>query len=185
MLQQGGQRALKLTLIAFAVVCFVALSVLIGSQPVQMASIQRWTQTTSYPLDIAIRSAVVHDDVIYVVGGSPELGQAEARGFSAKIRIDGSLEPWQPISSLPIGIYLHALVASDTHLYLIGGWTGTSTRDEVLSAPFNGDGTIGSWATVADYPTLPEGITLHDAVAVNGILYVVGGRNGFDPLDRV
>ncbi len=185
MLQLGGRRAFKLTLIAFAILCLGLLTILAGNAPAQMASIQQWTKTTDYPLSLAVHSAIVHDNHIFVIGGSPTAGVAEARGFSAKINVDGSLEAWMPLTSLPGGLYLHAVAKSATHLYVIGGWNGSDTRYDVLSAPFMTDGAIGEWSKVGEYPTFPEGVTLHDAVAVGNTLYVTGGRNGFDSLDRV
>ena len=167
-------RALKLFIGALTFLCFGTLIVLTTSAPGQTAAIQQWTPTTSFPVGIANREAVVHGDYIYVVGGKvANTNQATNIVRSAKIdSLSGGLSAWQTTTALPDPLYLHAVTASDTHLYVIGGWDGNRNRNEVYRAAFQADGKLGGWQQLGDFPRI---VDLHDAVIVNNRIYVSGG----------
>ncbi len=147
----------------------------------QAAEIQDWTDLTDtpYPFDVASAEAVFHDGRIYVFGGKNPLENNEASNkvYAATVAADGTLGTWQEMRNLDKAVYLHAVVATDTHVYVIGG---ISRKDEgtvneysqVWYAAWEDDGTLGAWDTTTEYP---NSIQLHEAEIVNGRIYVMGG----------
>jgi hypothetical protein len=67
------------------------------------------------------------------------------------------------------------MIASNGFLYLFGGTTGTS-QSGVYSAPFNADGTIGSWSAQTSLTTAVSG---HSTFVANGYFYHIGGADYF------
>lgn len=65
-------------------------------------------------------------------------------------------------------------VAYANNLYIMGGYTGSVYLSDVQFAKIASDGTVGAWT----YSTsLPEPIRQADGFAVNGYMYLVGGRS--------
>jgi len=134
-----------------------------------------WTATAALPDGLALRNAVTHGDFLYVVGGKGINDNPLATIRGARIKPDGGLEPWAVMGQLPQALYLHAAVVAQDALYVMGGWDGSKTRTEVWRATFQANGMVGNWTVM---PAYPLALDLHDAVYLNGRLYVVGGWNG-------
>lgn len=97
-----------------------------------------------------------------------------ANGFNVLWSGDGSLEPWQVVSSMTTKRYAFATVVANGYIYALGG-NPTSTSDylsTVERAAVNADGTLGSWQIVN---SMTIGRQYLAAVAVNGYLYAIGG----------
>ncbi len=93
----------------------------------------------------------------------------------------GPLEQWKTTTPLLITRYLHASVAANGYLYVLGGtncdYSGNgSLLNDVLYASINSDGTIGQWNT--SNSSLPYAIKSHASVVSNGYIYVIGGTTG-------
>ncbi|QQR90610.1 MAG: hypothetical protein IPJ88_02375 [Myxococcales bacterium] len=85
---------------------------------------------------------------------------------------------------MPVGLENHAMVASDSHAYILGGLRqytdgdniDQSARsilsDKVYAAPIGNDGVLGEWETLRPLP-LP--LQQHSAVVLNGYIFVFGG----------
>lgn len=144
-----------------------------------------WFAATSLPQLLASRVAVVKGDTLFVIGGKTPSDKPSAEVYTAQLQTDGSLNNWGNTTPLPVPVYLHAAVATATHLYVIGGWDASRsdccTRADVWRAPFTGNG-LGAWEKINDYPIA---LDLHDATIVNNRLYVVGGWNGKAALSKV
>ena len=152
------------------------------------ASIEQWTSAGTYTTAIANRNVVSDNRYLYAVGGKTSNGVAQDAVRSAKINTNGTLGPWTATSSLPKGLYLHATAISDDHIYVVGGWDGSTTHFEIWRSALTDNGELGAWQQMRDYPIAaadPRGITLHEAVIVGERLYVMGGRDGFDPVSHV
>lgn len=158
---------------ALAALLIGTLVVLTLASPSLTQPVTEWTETTNYPLEIANRGAIVHDGYLYNVGGRlASAKSAQAFTASAKINSDGSLGAWTSQTPLPLGIYLHAVVASDTHLYVIGGWDNDNRLKDVYRAVFQPNGGLGNWFQIS---TLPVAISLHQAAIVDDNIFVTGG----------
>jgi uncharacterized repeat protein (TIGR01451 family) len=171
-----------------AVVMMLLASAILGlSASIVLSSphyvkIDGWTPTTPLPQALADRNALVRGDYLYFIGGKSPSDSPVATIYSARIQAGGQLSAWNIAGQLPVAVYLHATAATETDLYVIGGWDGSKTRAEVWRAAFGANGTLGAFVKVGDYPTA---LDLHDAVIVQNRLYVVGGWTGNDPLNTV
>ncbi len=144
-----------------------------------------WFAAAPLPQLLASRVAVVKGDILFVIGGKTPSDKPSAEVYTAQLQADGSLNSWGSTTPLPVPVYLHAAVATATHLYVIGGWDASRsdccTRADVWRAPFAGNG-VGAWEKINDYPIA---LDLHDATIVNNRIYVVGGWNGKAALSKV
>jgi len=68
----------------------------------------------------------------------------------------------------------HTSVAYNGYVYVLGGTTdgGVTGLNDVQYAPFNPDGSLGTWQSTTSFNT---GRDRHASVAYNGHLYVIGG----------
>ncbi len=66
-------------------------------------------------------------------------------------------------------------VAHNGYLYVLGGRNGSSYLNTVQFAPLNTDGTVGAWVAGPNFTT---GRSVFSATAMNGYMYILGGRNG-------
>jgi uncharacterized repeat protein (TIGR01451 family) len=165
----------------------LAIATLIFSASVVLSSphsipIDRWIPTTALPEALANRNAVVRGEYLYFVAGKSPSDSPVATIYSARIQSGGGLSNWSVAGQLPVALYLHAIAATETDLYVIGGWDGSQTRAEVWRAPFAANGIIGAFVQVGNYPVA---LDLHDAVIVQNRLYVVGGWTGTAALNTV
>lgn len=170
--------------------CFALWSAIaVRSAPLAM-DIGSWSSTTAYPQTIASRNMVARQGYLYVIGGQNASRTSVSTVRMTRIRTDGSLDPWTNSTSLPRPLYLHSVSATDSYIYVVGGWDGSASdtnsvhlRREVLRAPLLSSGGLGPWEELAN--SFPRSIDLHDSVIVNNRLYVLGGWNGSDALSDV
>lgn len=143
--------------------------------PSRAVPITQWNNTTALPEGLASGTTVTYGDFIYVIGGKNNSETGVTAIYGARIKTDGGLDNWAIVGQLPLPLYLHATVVAGDGLFVIGGWDGQGTRTEVWRAPFLSDGRVGGWVAMPAYPTT---LDLHDAVVLNGRIYVIGGWNG-------
>ena len=145
------------------------------------APINNWVAAAPLPELLANRDAVVQGDNLYIVGGKNTSEKPSAEVYTAQVQEDGSLANWTSTTRLPTPVYLQATVATQSHIYVIGGWDGSQTRSEVWRAAFTGGG-VGAWEKISSYP---NALDLHAAVLINNRIYVVGGWSGTTGLRKV
>jgi hypothetical protein len=124
---------------------------------------------------------LVHDGVLYAVGGygsSPtykttvEYSVLDANGLPGAFVGLGELPGIQVSTTLPL--LTPALCADETHLFVVGGTLSSgSPSDLVLSAPIQGDGSLGEFTHVTKLST-PLGAT--KCLVHEGRIYVFGGQ---------
>ena len=145
------------------------------------APINNWVGAAPLPELLANRDAVVQGDTLYIVGGKNTSEKPSAEVYTAQVQEDGSLANWTSTTRLPTPVYLQATVATQSHIYVIGGWDGSQTRSEVWRAAFTSGG-VGAWEKISNYP---NALDLHAAVLINNRIYVVGGWSGTSGLRKV
>lgn len=137
------------------------------------APITNWTPDTALIQERASVGVVAQaDSWIYVVGGRDATGKAVDDVLRANIRTDGSLGAWESLGPLPVRLYLHTVVASGSHVYVLGGYDDVNYRREVWRSQMTSDGALTSWQRDRD---LPSAVTLHAATEANNRIYVSGG----------
>lgn len=174
----------KATLALAAAVGAILLLSAIGAVALPaFAPITNWTPDTALSQQRASMGVVAQaDQWIYVVGGRDAMGQAVDDVWRAEIRPTGALGAWESLGPLPVRLYLHAVVASGSHIYVLGGYDDVNYRREVWRSQINSDGALTSWQRDWD---LPSAVTLHAAVEANGRIYVSGGDTPQGRTNRV
>ncbi|MBI5241471.1 MAG: hypothetical protein HY926_13445 [Elusimicrobia bacterium] len=145
-------------------------------------TVSPWASAAPLPEPAFFMGAAVWDGTIYVTGGW-DAQWLLSSAYSADIRPDGSLAPWQTRRSLPQGVYTHAAVSNGT-LYLLGGAVenGTLIHNLVYHARINADKSLGEWGTTSP---LPQPLSNHAAVTAGGRIIVAGGWTGPYATDAV
>jgi uncharacterized repeat protein (TIGR01451 family) len=158
---------------AFLAVCLCASAS--SARPV--ADVQEWQPVRDLPEALASHGAIIRGDYLYIVGGRTGDGLPTERVCAAKILRDGSLDTCKGVSALPYPLYFHAVVASLSHLYVLGGWDEQEFHKEVWRAQLLDNGNIGPWLKDRDLDDNRK-LVLHDAVLIHDTyLYVIGGQN--------
>jgi hypothetical protein len=150
-----------------------------------------WTLTTALPEAVSGHKAVfasvtdgagITNNYAYVSGGSNAAGTLNAQMLSGKINADGTVTEWKSTTALPAARAFHATVAATPfnskaggsgYLYILGGLnTEGAPVSSVSMAPFNPDGTVGTWTTSKP---LPQPLHSAGVVIFRSTIYVAGG----------
>jgi len=124
------------------------------------------------PQPRARASAAATSTHIFVIGGDNE-GVGVLPVLSARIGLQGSLDPWITVGMLPEPRSHGCAVAVADVIYFIGGETVQRSRsDRVWRFRTKPDGSI----TIDEMPALQGPLSLHSCVAANGRVHVLGGR---------
>jgi N-acetylneuraminic acid mutarotase len=150
----------------------------VGSAPLSPdGGIGTWKSERPLPGKRAFATSVVHNGFLYVIGGwdnGVSCAFSCSDVFVAPIGADGTLGTFTTTTSLPAGRKYHASTLYNGRLYVLGGDVSIiGQQNDVLVAPFNADGTLGSWSTTTPFAG-PR--TNHASVVYNGFLYVLGGH---------
>ncbi len=120
-------------------------------------------------------------DYLYVAGGTSDVCQDPGFAMACKtierthINLDGTLEPWQVIST-EVGYYADlAAVAYGGNLYLVGGYTpGVNANSRVYRLSIQSNGSLG---THINEPVMTMPRSYFPAFVARGYLYAIGGIN--------
>lgn len=147
--------------------------------------VQAWAPTTAALPDArAGQSAFVHNDVLFVVGGSSALFTPTTSIVSSALNTDGSPVGFTANRALPVSMHGQASIAHSGFLYVVGGEeAGTGSPHLTVDvAVIGAGGALGPWNTAA---TLPSGAgrIWHSLSVWKNWLYLVGGSaSGASPL---
>lgn len=133
-----------------------------------------WQPRTNLPRPLSNVQAVVLKNLVYVPGGTTTGGALSAEVLS----YDPVADSWGQAPSLPAPRAAYALAASDSILFLLGGWDGTQITTTVSMY----DPAVRRWR---DGPPLPAPRALASAAILNGRLFLVGGFDGAQPQPTV
>jgi hypothetical protein len=125
-------------------------------------------------------TSIVYNGYVYIMGGHDTGSNYLADTLYAPINSNGTLGSWATTSTFAgvgSGARMDAAsVVYNGYVYIIGGRTGGIFSD-VLYAPVNSNGTLGTWAPTSSM----SAFGFRDApasVAYNGYVYVFGGNDG-------
>jgi hypothetical protein len=148
-----------------------------------------WTTTTPMPDSYQGHALVYSSDRLFHTGGISQNGGIldGVKVFSAPASDAGVVGAWTAGAPLPEAVYYHAGAAVNGHLYVLGGYHYTDADGMVVSnvvyrAKVGADGGVGSWQTAT---ALPEPVFFPSAAVWNGRIYVTGGWNGSNLVNRV
>ncbi len=144
--------------------------------PAGGGDVTTWTATTSLPAARTKFGAAVWNNRIYVVGGLDGSAAATSTVYvSSQQNSGGAISSWSTAStSFNVARSGPAVVAYANNLYVFGGYDGSNyLSDAQFSKISTADGTAGSWTYTN---SLPMALSQGDAFAVNGYIYILGGR---------
>lgn len=114
---------------------------------------------------------------LYVVGGLSAGGSPTAQTsvyYSSQQNSGGDISSWSTGTSIPVARYGAGVVAYANNLYVMGGNDGTNYLSDTQFAKIDSsNGSISSWTYSK---SLPIQLAQADAFAVNGYMYLIGGR---------
>lgn len=122
--------------------------------------------------------AAVWNNRIYITGGVDETATRSNHVYiSPDLSAGGDIpsNSWTGGSGSGFNVARegHTAITYANNLYILGGYTGSVYLSDVQFTKINSDGSLGSWT----YSTnLPFGLRQADGFAVNGYLYLFGGR---------
>jgi len=184
----SGRRAGPAILGALTIVLF-ALALLKPGPSAGAGSLAlspRWNEVPMpEPLEShrAVAVQVGGSEFIYVLGGKGTGSAVSNRVYSARLKSGGFPDSWTQTRSIyhTAGLQEPAAVAVGSRIYVLGGRQSSwGTFNSVYCAEPDAAGDISDWMSVSPMPT---GLTLHAAVAVEDVVFVIGGysrqRKGF------
>ena len=135
-------------------------------------STDSWTAKAPMPAAVSGAASAVINGRLYVAGGGSS-SPAQPGPFNTLYSYDPATDTWTTLASMPTPEAGAAAAAINGQLYVVGG----ISQAGVINNPRNAvlqvyDPTTNTWATKASMPTARGGA---EAVAINGLLYVVGG----------
>lgn len=144
-----------------------------------------WTLLpTRLPQPLSGASAVLFHGRVYLAGGNDVAGAPVASVYSARIRADGTLDPWITLPDLPAKVAFHQLVTSAGYLYVLGGdgasvdpitnVAASSEQSAIYASPIQiRSGALAAW-TVNPNP-LGKAREKFSATVAGPLLLVSGG----------
>lgn len=135
-------------------------------------SLSAWEAVASMTTPRWRPGAVVVGNYIYVLGGSSTGGGPLDSVERAQVNPDGSLGPWQAMTSMTTQRHEPAAVAAGGYIYVLGGSNSSGFLNSVERAKVNHDGSLGSWQMASSMITARRGLA---AVSVGGYVYALGG----------
>ncbi|HAF94741.1 MAG TPA: hypothetical protein DER10_04040 [Elusimicrobia bacterium] len=169
----NSKRGLKIATAALMTVLVIAAG---------RSSFAQFSEITPLPQGLLAHSAVVINNMVYVAGGVGDTGGVLGKGgflndvyYCAGINADGTLGEWKVASSMPevLGLGMHASVAYDSQIYVLGGTNMFGARNRVYRSAINADGALAGWVVSTPLPN--AGLMAHDAVIAGGRIYALGG----------
>ncbi len=155
-------------------------------------TLANWTTTSSFTgKGNGARDAhtsVAYNGYMYIMGGTTDTWNGI--GFSdvlyASINSDGTLATWTTTSYFGNagsgGRNIHCSIAYNGYMYIVGGNNASFDAayfSDVLYAPINSNGTLGTWAATSYFGNAGSGgRNMHCSAAYNGYMYIMGGWNG-------
>jgi hypothetical protein len=148
-----------------------------------------WTTTQPIgggsPVNRRGASVVNANGFVYVIGGVDAAGTVQSTVYYAKLNTDGTIPSsgsgvWATTNAVVSGgtqerAYASAVV-SNGNIYLFGGTNTSTSQAGVYSAPFNGDGSLGTWSTQTSLWSASQS---QGVVTANGYFYHIGGYYAF------
>ena len=135
--------------------------------------------TAQLPDNVLRASAVTNNGYLYVIAGT---GTNNARNtvLYAQIGANGAPGQWTTLTAPWTARRDQAAAAAGGYLYVMGGCSDnnhppTSELPDVWKAPFNTDGSLGTWATTSAFANPRRSMI---AVASGAYLYAFGGARG-------
>ena len=131
-------------------------------------------------------SLAINKDNLYIIGGkSRDESEYLPTVDVKKVRlIDGGKlgEPVITDTPLPKPLFYADTIDTSTHIYLLGGDTGSETSDDIYMNNKKEDGNLSDWYKAGK---LPYPVSDFKAIQIDKFIYIIGGFNGSDSINKV
>ncbi|MBV5347156.1 hypothetical protein JZU46_02920 [bacterium] len=144
----------------------------------QSGDITGWVAASSNPataVSWTTTQTLVTKNRVYILGGTNG-STYYSNVYTAVINSDGTLGTWSAGTALPGTLARSSLVVTINRAYLCGGWYNGGGTSQVLTAPINSDGTLGTWTVSAN--SLPGSFYASYPIITKNRVYLCGGSNG-------
>ncbi|MEO6513662.1 MAG: hypothetical protein ABIR37_03165 [Candidatus Saccharimonadales bacterium] len=138
-----------------------------------------WCTTQSVTTSRGGEAYASYRGSLYVIGGQTATSTVAATAYSAEINNGGMGKVVSTNAGTALASTRESLatVAYKGYLYVLGGSSSAAVSADVLYAPINTNGALGSWLSTTSFTIARRDL---DAVAYNGYMYVLGGNDGSD-----
>jgi len=130
------------------------------------------------PFPLTNHQAKVFGNYLVVTGGRDRLGKPVAQVLVARIKGNGSIDPWKVEEPLSAPLSGHAMDSLNGYAYMTGGMRKTGNQETISAMTWmcqiSKEGYPGKWRRSTD---MPEGLFAHCMVASGNSLYVIGGSS--------
>lgn len=135
-----------------------------------------WSGTTSLPVGYEGHATLASNGTLYVIGGNDGgVGYYNTTRYATINPADGTIGAWSAGTTMTTPRAWHGLVAWNGFMYALGGFDGSVYLNSVEVAAINpADGSLSAWSTTTAFAGIRG---QHAAVAHNGFIYVIGGRD--------
>lgn len=147
----------------------------VASAPINAdGTLGSWTSGTPLPANRFGVCVVTTKNMVHVIGGHSGVGMVRTV-YTAPIDSDGILGSWTTGTNIPSNTCYASAVVVRNRVYLLGsGYNNADAVSQVLTAPINSDGTLGTWATGT---SLPGGLFQSSCFITQQRIYMVAGRS--------
>ncbi|WP_322001747.1 Kelch repeat-containing protein [Marinobacter alexandrii] len=152
-------------------VCLTGAMLFSGTVPAQ----PNWSDAAPLPSPRQEIYATTHNGMAYTAGGLAERASAVRNEFNA---FDPQANRWLKLARLPTARHHITLSALGGAIYALGGFSGEFPNWKPESSAYAYDLKTGKWTKI---PALPVARGEHVSAAVDGKIYVIGGRVGGTP----
>jgi len=138
-----------------------------------------WGKSANIPSGRYTFASALNGDYLYVIGGisgttnHPDVYIATLN--PAAVLPTGAVATWATTTALPSDKRTLAATYDSGYLYVFGGRSDSTDSAEVLSAPVDAQGNVGSWS---QQTALPETLRCPLGVSSGHYMYVIGGKHG-------
>ncbi|HSX34997.1 MAG TPA: carbohydrate binding domain-containing protein [Candidatus Saccharimonadales bacterium] len=123
------------------------------------------------PTSPSAHGTFINNGYLYTVGS--DLFNTTVYNY-APVLANGSVGSWTSVANMPTtGLGDAGFTTMNGYAYILGGWNGSALVNSVYYAPFNVDGTLGTWTQAIN--NLPRNVENNTAFTYNGYMYNVGG----------
>jgi hypothetical protein len=130
-----------------------------------------WTSTTALPTTLYNATAVVYNGYVYVMGGYNGSSE-QSTVYYAQLNSNGTIGTWNTTTSMTFARQLATSAVNNGFVYVLGGSSAGTAASTVYYAPFNANGTIGTWNMATSLPAVRAGAS---TIVNNGYIYEIGG----------
>lgn len=147
-------------------------------------TIGTWQNAEYFPTPRSGHRMIAYNGYLYVLGGADNGGAAINDTRVAKIKSDGSLEPWSSTDGFTTARYYFGATAYNGYMYIMGGEKSTSDtgcrnvpagylcRDIQYASIDSSTGALSNWQNTGYFS---DEYRMVGTVAHNGYLYRIGG----------